>query len=233
MPIGVFINSLSILFGGLIGALIGNRVPERMKASLTSIFGISGMALGITIMVEVQNLAPVILSLIIGTAIGELLDVDGRLRAFTVLLKSKLKKGSSEMDERAIAGFITLLVLFCTSSTGIFGTLSEAITGDHTVLIVKAILDFFTSIIFASTIGYLVMLISIPQFALYILLYFLAAFIMPYLSDVMVADFKACGAIIAFAVGFRMLELKQIRVANVLPALIVVMPLSYLWTRIF
>ena len=233
MPIGIIVNSLSVLIGGLIGVLIGKKMSDKLKVSLTLMLGVCGMALGITLIVKVQNLAPVILSIAIGTAIGELTDIEGKLQSVAVKLHSKLQKGKSAMDERAISNFLTVLILFCASCTGIFGALNESLTGDHSVLIIKAILDFCTAMIFATTVGYLIALISIPQFVIGMVLFSLASFIMPYVNDIMIADFKACGGIITFAVGFRVLELKQIRVTNALPALLVVMPLSYLWTRLF
>jgi uncharacterized membrane protein YqgA involved in biofilm formation len=102
-------------------------------------------------------------------------------------------------------------------------------TGDPTLLIVKAILDFFTAPIFASTMGLSVGVLVVPQFAVQSLLYLCASQIMPLTTPDMLADFSACGGMIMLATGFRICSIKQFPVANMIPALILVMPLSWLW----
>ncbi len=90
--------------------------------------------------------------------------------------------------------FIAVLILFCASGTGIFGALTEGMTGDPTILLTKSILDFFTAAIFASTLGYIITVIFIPQLIVFVILFFAATFIMALINPSMIADFTACGA---------------------------------------
>jgi hypothetical protein len=233
MPIGITINFFAILLGGLIGAVSHRWIPDNIKALLPSIFGGCGLALGITFIVKVVNLPPVILALIIGTIIGQSLNIEDKLTNLSKRLQTKLQKGSKEVDEKTIGRFVTLLVLFSAGNGIILGSLYEGMTGDTTLLMVKSILDFFTAIIFATSIGYLVMFISIPTLVVGMTLFYLATIILPNISDVMTADFAAGGGILTMFIGLRMMEVKKLPVANMIPAIILFMPFSYLWTLFF
>ena len=124
---------------------------------------------------------------------------------------------------------LTAVVLFCASGTGIYGALDAGMTGNHSVLIAKAVLDFFTAMIFACQLGKATAFIGIPQFAVLIALFVLAKVIVPLTTDTMVADFKACGGFILVATGLRMMKLKPFPVADMIPAMVLVMPISYAW----
>ena len=102
-------------------------------------------------------------------------------------------------------------------------------TGDNSILISKSILDFFTAAIFACNLGYVVSIISIPQFLIFFVLFLCAGLIFPMTSPDMIADFKACGGFLMLATGFRMVKLKNFPIADMIPAMIIVMPLSYIW----
>lgn len=187
------------------------------------------MAIGVTLIVKVKNLSAVVLALILGTIIGELIRISDRVEAGVTKLNARLTKNNS--DQKYDMTFLTsALILFVAGATGIFGALSEGMTGDNSILLVKSILDFFTSMIFASSAGILISLISIPQFIFFMTMFFSASFIMPLTTPTMIADFSACGGIITFAVGFNILKIKEIKVLNILPAILLVMPISYLWT---
>ncbi len=127
--------------------------------------------------------------------------------------------------------FIAVLILFCASGTGIFGALTEGMTGDPTILLTKSILDFFTAAIFASTLGYIITAIFIPQLIIFVILFFAATFIMTLISPSMIADFTACGGIIMLATGFRLCGIRHFPTANMLPSLLLVMPFSTAWQQ--
>lgn len=126
---------------------------------------------------------------------------------------------------------MTVIVLFCASGTGIYGSLDSGITGDSTILISKSVLDFFTAAIFACNLGYVVSVVAIPQFIIFYILFLLAKFIYPLTTPDMILDFKACGGFLMVATGFRMINVKMFPVADMIPAMIVIMPLSWMWTN--
>lgn len=112
---------------------------------------------------------------------------------------------------------------------GIFGAMQEGMSGDPSVLYIKAILDVFTAAIFAITLGIMVAFIAIPQTLAQLCLFFMAAMIVPLTTPEMRADFSALGGLMMLMTGFRIMGIKSFPVANMLPGLILVMPVSYLW----
>lgn len=129
------------------------------------------------------------------------------------------------------AVLVTALVLFCASGTGIYGSIVAGMTGDHSILLAKSILDFATALIFACSLGIVVSLIAVPQFLIFMALYLLAGMIYPLCTPAMINDFKASGGILLLATGFRMIKVKEFPVADMIPAMALAMPVSYLWTN--
>ena len=228
MPIGIFINVLSVALGGLLGSLIGNKLPPKLKEEINLIFGICAMGMGMGSVCLMKNMPAVVFAVIAGSFVGLLLKIGTRIQNLTSKILSKLAKGVDKQTEDMM---LTAVILFCASSIGIYGSLESGMTNDHSILVAKSILDFFTAMIFACRIGKSISLISIPQFIIMILLFLLAKLIVPYTTEVMIADFKACGGLILVATGLRMLQLKPAPIADMIPALILVMPVSYAWTQ--
>lgn len=230
MPVGVIVNSLAVVVGGLIGAVIGNKIPDRISKALTNMFGLSALLLGISLIIQIRSLSAVILAVIIGALIGEVLNLEQSLTAGVHKLESKLPV--SGLSQEKMDHMVSMIVLFCFSGTGVFGAMNSAISGDQSILFAKSILDFFTALIFGSTVGYMISLIAIPQTCVGLLLFYIAEPVMPLINEIMLSDFKACGGVITFAVGLKISGLKSYQVINMLPALLLVMPFSYLWNLI-
>lgn len=232
--IGPYVNGAALLVGSVIGALVGPKLNPNLRLRMPMIFGCASIGLGVAMIVKVKFLAPVVLALVLGSVFGELTQLEtGTQKAASYSKKwiEKFTKPSGEIShEEFLDKFIALLVLFCMSGTGVYGAMSEGMTGDPTLLIVKSILDFFTAPIFASTMGFAVGVLVLPQFAVQSLLFMGASLIMPLTTPDMLADFSACGGLIMLATGFRICSIKQFPVVNMLPALILVMPLSWLWS---
>lgn len=227
MPIGVIINVLSVALGGLTGSLVGNRLSQKLKEEMNLIFGICAMGMGMGSVCLMQNMPAVVFSVIMGSFIGLSLKIGQNIQNITGrALKHLLKNSTAEKEDM----MLTAVVLFCVSGTGIYGALESGMTGNHSILIAKAVLDFFTAMIFACKLGTVTSLISIPQFAIMIALFFLAKFIVPMTTTMMISDFKACGGLILLATGLRMLQLKPSPIADMIPAMILIMPISYAWT---
>lgn len=234
MPVGIIINSLSIIFGGLLGGFLGHLLSEDFKVQITLIFGVCSMAMGIPSISQMANMPAVILAIILGTSLGLFLKFNQKINtAATMMQKPIAKFPQPELklsDDDYLSTLVTIIVLFCASGTGIFGSLTEGMTGDHTILIAKSILDFFTAAIFACNIGYVVSVIAIPQFIVFFSLFLLATAIFPLTTPSMILDFKACGGFLMLATGFRMIKVKMFPTADMIPAMLLVMPISWLWT---
>lgn len=223
MPYGVIVNCAAIFAGGVIGAILKNRFSEKIKEALPNIFGLSAITIGITLIIKLESLSAVILAMIVGTVIGELLNLEENLLSGLKKMESKLP---FSLDEKQLDVLISMIILFCFSGTGVFGAMNSAMTGDHSILYAKAIMDFFTAIIFGTTAGYLVGFVAVPQLVVGLLLFSGASYILPLVTDVMLNNFKACGGLITLAVGLKILGIKYSRVLNMLPALVLVFFLS-------
>lgn len=233
MPTGVIINSASVLLGGIVGALVGHRLSLKFKTEISLIFGVCSMGMGINTIGFMKNMPAVIFAIIIGTAIGLWLHLGDYIQKGASLMQkpiARLFQNSSDMDETEFLNqLVTIIVLFCASGTGIYGSLTAGMTGDHSILISKSILDFFTAAIFACQLGYVVSIISVPRFIIFFILFICAGLIFPLTTPDMIADFKACGGFLMLATGFRMIKVKDFPIADMIPAMILVMPMSYLW----
>ena len=206
MAIGIFVCSGSLLVGALAGASLNRFIPEHFKKTLPLIAGLISISMGIFFVNKLHNLPPIALAIIVGTIIGGLLNIEKWIERAGTTLRSP-------------------------SGTGIFGALTEGMTGDPTILLTKSILDFFTAAIFASTLGYIITVIFIPQLIVFVILFFAATFIMALINPSMIADFTACGGIIMLATGFRLCGIRAFPTANMLPSLILVMPFSAAWQQ--
>ena len=238
MPVGVIFDSLSVVIGGLLGAAARNKLSESFKDKLNMIFGVCAMAMGISSIILMKNMPAVVLSVILGTILGHLLGFEkwvtrlgAALQRLLIRLGVGQKQGSSQSDYDQ--QFLTVIVLFCASGTGIYGAMVSGMDGDHSILIAKAILDLFTALIFACTLGLPVSLIAVPQFAVLFLLFLGGGLIFPLTTPDMVNDFKAVGGILLLATGFRMIKVKMFPTADMIPAMILAMPLSWLWQFAF
>ncbi len=185
MPIGVIVNALSVAIGGLLGAALGNRLTDSFKEKINMIFGCCSMAMGISTIVLMQNMPAVVFSVIIGTGIGLAVRLGERInRAGGVmqwLVSRFIKADSSGISrEEFDATLLTVIVLFCASGTGIYGSMVAGMSGDNSVLFAKSILDLFTALIFACTLGAVVSVVAVPQFVFFAILFALGEVIIPH-----------------------------------------------------
>ncbi len=201
MVIGPFINAGAVLLGGVLGAVLSQRLPERIRSSMPSIFGLAS------------------------------LGINGAVSRAKNLLSRGQHKGGAH--DSYIQNYVAIIILFCASGTGIFGSMQEGMTGDPSILIAKAFLDFFTATIFATTLGIAVAAICVPMLLIQLALATCATLILPLTTPAMMADFTAVGGLLLLATGLRICGIKMFAVVNMLPALVIAMPLSALWTAFF
>ncbi|MGT2911576.1 DUF554 domain-containing protein [Streptococcus cameli] len=236
MPIGVLINSISILLGGIAGAFLGNKVTDEWKSQLNLIFAVCSMGMGVVSIQFMQAMPAVIFALIVGSLIGFALHLGQHINKLGLMMQELLsnffpRQKNSLSEQEFSSSFLIVIVLFCASGTGIYGSLDAGMTGDSSILLSKSILDFFTALLFACNLGTIVSLVAIPQFIIFTILFYMARFILPLTSPEMIADFKACGGFIMLATGFRMAKLKDFPIADMIPTMILVMPFSWIWNQ--
>ena len=138
--------------GAVLGVVLGTRLPDSLKKALNNTLGIAAIAMGIVLILKVKNLSAVVLTLVIGSILGELVMLDDRIRKLVTGVVHKLMNGAAA-DEQFLAQVSAVVILFCCGGTGWYGALNEGLTGDGSILITKSILDFVTACIFGSILG--------------------------------------------------------------------------------
>ena len=226
MPIGIIVDVIAVVLGGITGTVLKSRLTENLKDQMNNVMGLCAMCMGISTVVLMKNLPAVVFSVILGTLIGLTIHFgSGIQKGVSLVLNKAMKDVSSDV----VGLMVTAVVLFSASGTGIYGALDAGMTGNHSILIAKAILDFFTAVIFACKLGKATSFIGVPQFLVLFGIFCLAKVIVPLCSDVMIADFKACGGFVLVATGLRIMKVKDFPVADMTLGMVLVMPVSYLW----
>lgn len=234
MVIGPFINAGAILFGGVIGALLSQRLPERIRVSMTSISGLCSLGIGILLVMKCANLPVMVLATLVGALIGEFCLLEKGINGAVAKIQQLfMASGKKPTHDSFIQSYVAIIVLFCASGTGIFGAMHEGMTGDPNILIAKSFLDFFTAIIFACSLGIAVSAICAPMLIIQLTLAACATLILPLTTPAMMGDFSAVGGLLLVATGLRVCGIKIFPVVNMLPALLLAMPISAAWAMFF
>lgn len=232
--LGPLVNGAALLGGSLLGAGVGRWCPERVRQALPLTCGVISISIGTVMVGKVHALPAVALAMLLGAFIGEIAQLEKGLEwginRAQVAIERRLPPQTGKVRiDGFISKFISLLVLFCASGMGVFGSINEGMTGQATILLAKAILDLFTSLIFATNMGIAVALIAIPQLLIQSMLFYSAHLLAPLTNPSMLADFSACGGVIMLATGLRICGIKMFPIVNMLPALLLAMPCSWLW----
>ena len=235
MPIGVIIDAASVAVGGILGALAGHKLPEHLKVQLNIVLGLCSTGMGISAVGLMKNMPAVIFAIVLGSGIGLAVGLGGWINKGAEAMQRPVARllhsqNSSMSQEEFTATLVTVIVLFCASGTGIYGSLDAGMTGDSTILISKSILDLFTAAVFACNLGYVVSLVALPRLVIFLALFFGAKGILPMTTPDMIADFKACGGFLMVATGLRMTKIKAFPIADMIPAMVLAMPFSWLWS---
>ncbi|MCP4423100.1 MAG: DUF554 domain-containing protein [Chloroflexi bacterium] len=220
--IGTLINALTVLIGGSLGTALGGRFPVRMQETIFAALGLFTLFIGFDSALATGNALIVLGSLVIGALIGETLRLEDRLESFGEWLRDRLiKNQEGGADSRFVEGFITASLVFCVGPLTIQGAIEDGLLGDYTKLAIKSTMDGFAALAFATTLGPGVLgsIIVILGFQGGISL--LAGLGANVFTDPMVAELTATGGVVLLSIGLRLLELKKIRAANLLPALFV------------
>ena len=219
--LGTIVNSLAVIVGGLIGILFKNVIPEKISDALLKASGLAVITVGIKLSLVGENLTLLIMSIIIGTGIGEFINIEGRLDNLGALVESKMKNKQSNVT----LGFVTCTLIYCVGSMAIVGSIQSGLTGNHEILFSKALLDGIMSISMAVSMGVGVIFSSVSIFIYQGIITVLAQFMQSLLSDVVVTEMTAIGGTLIMAIGLNFLEIKRIKVGNMLPA--VFLPIIY------
>lgn len=230
---GTLINTATVVAGGTLGTLLGDRLPARVRSTVMDALGLTTILIGLKMAFATSNVLLLLGSLLLGGLAGELLDIDAALNRLARRLEKKLAPGGAaegthhgasageETGGRFARGFVTASLVFCVGPMTIMGSIQDGLTGDYSTLAIKAMLDGFAALAFASSLG-----MGVTFSALVVLVYqggltLAASWAQAILTPAMVAEMTATGGLLISAIGLGLLELKRIRVANLLPAIVV------------
>jgi len=224
--IATIINCILVLIGSFVGILFKNRISQRLAISITHALGLCVLGIGISSAVKTQNVLCVIICMVVGTLLGEALNIEGRLDGAGEYLRVKLVKQGE--NSRFTEGFVTASVLYCVGSMAIMGALEAGINHNYSILISKGVIDGVTSISFAAAMGVGVAFSVVPMLIYQGALTLLASVAGPYLGAAVVIEMSAVGGTIIAGIAINMLGLgkNKLRVGNLLPAIF--LPIAYI-----
>lgn len=233
--LGTIINVAAILVGGLIGALFGRFLKESLQSSLVKSTGICVMFIGTSGALEkIMTVSEgkltsggtlmMIGSMTIGTLLGEFIDIDGKIEIFGEWLK---KKTGNAKDNSFVEGFVSASITVCVGAMTVVGSINDGIFGDYSILLIKSLLDFIIIIVMTSSIGKGCIFSAIPVAIVQGGLTLAAKLIQPYMTDAALHNLSLVGSILIFCVGLNLLRKNSVKVANMLPAIIIAVVWSY------
>lgn len=214
--VGTGINVVAVLFGAGIGTLVGARLSEGMRTTAMHAIGLVTLLVGIQSFLRFDNPLIPLVSVIFGLVVGELMDLDGRLKRFGDTLERRYSKGGSPVSR----AFVTTSLLFCVGPLTILGSLQDGISGDYELLALKSALDFVAALSFASVLGWGVLLSAGSVLAVQGGLTLAGAAFGKFMDGPMILAMTSTGGVLLLGLGFVLLNLKEVRVANMLPALV-------------
>ena len=213
---GAAVNAFAIILGALIGLLFKRGIPERIGNTLSKGLALCVLMIGIQGIMKGENTLVTILSVVLGGLIGEIIDIDRGMLALGDWVQKKVNKGG---ESSVAEGFVTASLLFVVGAMAVVGSLQSGLARDHSTVFAKSILDGVSSVIFASTLGFGVLLSAIPVFVYQGGITLLAGLLSPLLSDIVIAEMTAAGSVLIIGLSLNMLGLTKIKVANYLPAI--------------
>jgi len=216
MGIGTAINVVAVLVGGGIGTLVGAKLPEGMRRTAMQAIGIVTLLVGVSNFLEYPNPLVPLVSVVLGLVVGELLGIEDGLKRFGDYLERRFSRGESPVSR----AFVTTSLLFCVGPLTVIGSLEDGLTGDYELLALKSALDFIAALTFASVLGWGVLLSAGTVLIVQGALTLGAGFLEPVVTDAMISAATATGGVLILGLGLMLLELKEVRVANMIPALL-------------
>ena len=222
---GTLVNTVAVLVGSGLGVLLKTGLAEKYKETVMQTLGLAVGIIGIKMALASENFIMVILSLVIGAIMGEYFTLNKKIDNLGQKLTAKREEKYGDVG----VGFVTASLIYCIGAMAIVGALQDGINGDAGILYAKALLDGISAIVFAATLG-----IGVSLSALSILVYqgsitLLAGVLQPLLIPAVITEITATGGVLIIAIALSMLNILKIRIANLLPSMLVVIFLAYLW----
>lgn len=221
---GTIINVVTVVIGGVLGAVLGGRLPERVRETVIHGLGLLVLVIGLQMALTTRNLLIVLASILVGGILGEVLDIQTRLDRVGQYLEERFARGGEA--GLFTRGFVTATLVFCVGPLAILGAIQDGLLGDFNLLAIKSVLDGFAGLAFASTLGIGVAFAALPVLVYQGGISLLAMFVGTGLGAISrdtpwVVEMSATGGVLIMGISMVLLDLKRVRIANLLPAVLI------------
>jgi uncharacterized membrane protein YqgA involved in biofilm formation len=223
--IGTLVNTAAVAGGGLIGLLLKKRMPERITTIYFQAIGLFTLAIGASMAIKMEKILIVVGSLAVGSLLGEWADLEKGSERLSDRLKRRFRIGGEKFSE----GIITAFLLFCVGSLTIIGAIEEGTGGSPHLLFTKSLMDFFSAMLLASAFGAGVVFSALPLFVFQASLTLLAGYAATFFTGDIILGLTSTGGILLIGLGINILEIKKLRIMNMLPSLVIVALLLWLF----
>ncbi len=223
--LGTLLNVISIILGSVFGILIKSSFSEKINKIIFQVMGLFTITLGISMAIKTSNFLLVAFSLFLGSLVGEAIDLEKYLNVINKKLNSKVKNSGDKFSE----GFITATLMYCIGPMAILGSIEEGLGNYPSILYTKSILDGVVSIALASALGVGVIFSIIPLFFYQGSITLFAGYLGNYLSEALIVELSAVGGILLLGLGINITEIKKFKVVNMLPSLLMILIINYLF----
>ena len=222
--LGTIVNALAIIGGCLIGLIVKGRLTEKISSTIMNGLALCVLYIGISGSLKGKDTLQMIICIALGALIGEIIDINKRLNNLGDMIEKKInskRKGMSNEKISISEGFVTSSLLFCVGAMAVVGSLESGLQGNHTTLFAKSVLDGVSSIIFTSSLGIGVLLSSVAVLIYQGAITLLAGGLSAILTDTIISNMSAVGSLLIVGLGFNMLGISKIKVANLLPSIFI------------
>lgn len=217
--LGTIINTVTVLGGGMLGLIIGDKIPDRIRVIIVQVIGLTTLAIGLRDVIDTANIVFPLVGMVLGGIVGELLRIEDRLVGIGEFLRRKFAKNSSEST--FVNGFVTATLLFCVGPLTILGAIEDASGRTPQLYIIKGTLDGFMTIIFTALHGVGAIFSAVSVFVVQGSLTVFGTSIDALLTDRMRLELFSAGGLAVIAIGINLLEIKKIRLGSLLPGLVI------------
>lgn len=226
--VGTIVNAAAIILGTVMGMFFKKGIPERVKQTILQGLGLAVLLVGLQMSLQTQQVLVVVISLGLGGLTGELLNIEGGLNRLGKWLESKVGGVKGETGK----AFVTASLIYCVGAMAIMGSIEDGLYNNPRILLTKAALDGISAVVFASTMGPGVAFSALPVFLYQGSITLLAAYVKVFLSTAAVAEMSATGGLLIVGIGLNILNVAEIKVGNLLPAIFYAIPLAFLLPKI-
>lgn len=223
--LGTLVNAGAIVLGSFLGLLLKKGLPEKITDAIMKGVALCVLYIGLDGCLEGDNALIAILSIVLGALVGTALDLDGWLCSLGDYMERKLQAGGGSFS----TAFVTASLLFCVGAMAVVGSLQSGLTGNHTMLYTKSMLDGISSVVFAATLGPGVLMAGVAVLLYQGAITLLAQALAPVLNDAVVAEMTCVGSLLIIGLGLNMLGVTKLKVMNYVPAVFVAIGVCYLF----